>query len=172
MKRGLGPSWKLLSLELPCRSTLYQTTMESDPEARTSIHIGFYSVLGALLGGVTGSWASTAFGESAAFDIVSTLLIFGVGGFLGLMAGTAFHDLVRGRYGKRAGKRVEWTGRFGIAGLGLICILLAQFVLVISMEGELQLPPLSELLLSLAIAVFGIYLILISMLPAIYKDTE
>lgn len=157
---------------ITCRSVQHQITMESESEARTSINIGFYSVLGALLGGVTGSWASTAFGESAAFDIVSTLLIFGVGGFLGLMAGTAFHGVIRDRYSKKAGKHVEWTGRLGIAGLGLFIILLAQFALVIAMEGEFQLPPMGEIVFSLILAIFGIYLILISVQPAIFKDDE
>lgn len=144
--------------------------MGSEPETQSSIQIGFYSVIGALVGGITGSWASTAFSGSAPFDFVSTLLVFGVGGFLGVMAGTAFHGAVKRRYGKRAAKRVEWTGRIGIAAIGLLIIFVAEFVIVLSMEGEFQLPSLPEFVLALAIGALGTLVILIAVRPAMGEN--
>lgn len=146
--------------------------MASEPEAQPSIKIGFYSVIGALFGGITGSWASTAFGESAAFDFITTLFIFGVGAFVGIMGGTAFHTSIRNRYSTRAATRVEWTGRIGIAAIGLIIIFVAEFILVVSMEGNFQLPNPAEALLALAIGVIGIIVILKAIRPILTETTD
>ena len=132
--------------------------MDSESSSQASIKIGFYSVVGALFGGVSGSWASTAFSGTAPFDFVSTLLVFGVGGFLGVMAGTAFHGSVRRKYGMESAKRLETTGKFVFVLLGNLITVSGGLLVVVASGGGLHQPTIAEILAGLTLIVSGILL--------------
>lgn len=147
--------------------------MRSESEPQVSVKISIYSIIGALLGGITGSWASTAFGETAAFDLITTFLIFIFGAFLGILIGTAFHNHVSHRFSRRAAKRVEWTGRTGIAFIGfLIIILPGNFLIVLSTDGEFRTPDIPEFILALAVYAIGVSIIFLALHPILVDSGD
>lgn len=58
----------------------------------------------------------------------------------------------------------------GIAASGLLVVFVAEFVVVLSMEGEFQPPSLPEFVLALAIGALGILIIMIAVRPALREN--
>lgn len=110
--------------------------MSADSDWEWFIDSKFLSMIGALLGGLSGSVASSVFGRSILLDSFYGVVILVTGVFLGLLGGVRSKGHIRKHYGKPAEESAARIASYIFALLGVPIILLGGFIWIATFEVE------------------------------------